>query len=65
MLYSISWSYNPNNGYFHDFCWSLEEVFAYIKEINNFENKVKVIRVSEINNKTKEVKEILCLNFDR
>ena len=65
MLYSIAWSYNPNNGYFHDFCWTLEEVINYLKEVTSSEYKVKVVRVSEINSKSKEVKEILCLDFDR
>ena len=64
MLYCISWSYDPNKGYFHDFVWSVEEIFDYLKEVNNFEG-VKVIRISKIDNKTKEVKEILCLDFDK
>lgn len=63
MLYSIAWSSDPNKGYFYDFCWTLEEIFDYIKEVKSFETKV--IRVSKIDNKTKEVKEILCLDFDR
>lgn len=65
MLYCISWSDDPNKGYFHDFVWSAEEILNYLKELNSSEYKLKVIRVSEIDNKTKEVKEILCLDFDR
>lgn len=62
MLYCISWSYNTNNGYFYGICWTLEELFSYLKEVNNYEG-VKVIRISKVDNKTKEIKEILCLNL--